>query len=124
MSISLLAPWLLLLSLLFCGVSLAGTTVEKWQPMDLTFKTTITWKFSLTDPFAVAFDAEVTGPDNVTFTQSGFYDGEDTWKIRFAPNREGEWIITTLRCAGIKPPAGSRDVRDQAERKISWRLTG
>ena len=95
MKISPLAPLSLLISLLFCCVSHAGTTVEKWQPVDLDFKTTITWRFSPTDPFAIAFDAEVTGPDNITFTQPGFYDGMDTWKIRFAPNREGEWTIIT-----------------------------
>lgn len=27
-------------------------------------------------------------------TLPGFYDGNDTWKIRFAPAKEGEWTIT------------------------------
>jgi len=84
-----------LMTLLFCGVSHAATVVEKWNPVDLSFKTTITWRFSPTDPFEVGFYAEVTGPDNITFKQPGFYDGDDTWKIRFSPIREGEWIITT-----------------------------
>jgi len=84
-----------LISLLCCGISHAATTVEKWQPTDLSFKTKITWQFSPTDPFEVDFYAEVAGPDNITFKQPGFYDGDATWKIRFAPNREGEWVITT-----------------------------
>jgi len=88
-------PSFFLLSLLCGGVSHSETIVERWKPTDLKFKTTITWQFSPTDPFEVEFYAEVTGPDHVTFKQSGFYDGDDTWKIRFSPNREGEWIITT-----------------------------
>lgn len=68
---------------------------EKWKPTDLSFKTTISWKFSQTSPFEVDFYADVTGPQNIKMKIPGFYDGNDTWKIRFAPTTEGEWSITT-----------------------------
>jgi hypothetical protein len=69
--------------------------VQKWNPIDLEFKTSITWRFSPTDQFEVSFYAEITGPDNISFSTPGFYDGNDTWKIRFSPTKEGEWSITT-----------------------------
>ena len=87
--------------ILICLLSLHGFAVEpdlkvqKWTPTDLEFKTTITWRFSPTGPFDVGFSADITGPDNIKFTLPGFYDGDDTWKIRFSPTREGEWNITT-----------------------------
>ena len=69
--------------------------IKKWNPTDLEFKTTETWRFSPTDPFEVEFYAEITGPDNIKLTHPGFYDGDNVWKIRFAPFKEGEWVITT-----------------------------
>jgi hypothetical protein len=47
--------------------------VQKWNPIDLEFKTNVTWRFSPTDHFEVDFYAEVTGPDNINFTLPGFY---------------------------------------------------
>jgi hypothetical protein len=29
------------------------------------------------------------------FTLPGFYDGDNIWKIRFSPTKEGSWTITT-----------------------------
>lgn len=34
---------------------------------------------------------EFLSPSNRNLTVEGFYDGGDTWRIRFAPNEEGEW---------------------------------
>lgn len=90
------------LSFLFVSMSiifgLAGNVtmkVEKWKPTDLEFKTSITWQFSPTGPFEVDFHADITGPDNIKMTLPGFYDGENSWKVRFAPTKEGEWTLTT-----------------------------
>lgn len=69
--------------------------VQKWTPVDLEFKTKVIWRFSPTSPFDVSFSADITGPDNIKFTLPGFYDGDDTWKTRFSPTKEGEWNITT-----------------------------
>jgi hypothetical protein len=69
--------------------------IEKWNPNDFEFKTTITWQFSPTSPFEVDFYAEIIGPENIKMTLPGFYDGNDTWKIRFAPTKTGKWTITT-----------------------------
>lgn len=90
-----------ILTILICLISVNGFAsepelkVQKWTPVDLEFKTRITWRFSPTGPFDVSFSADITGPDNVKFTLPGFYDGNDTWKIRFSPTKEGEWNIST-----------------------------
>lgn len=73
----------------------AEIQIEKWTPTDLSFKTSITWKFSPTSPFEVDFYAQVKGPGNIYMKVPGFYDGNDTWKIRFTPNKIGKWVITT-----------------------------
>jgi len=69
--------------------------VQKWNPIDLEFKTEVTWRFSPTDPFEIDFYAEVIGPDNIKLIIPGFYTGDNSWKIRFSPTKVGEWSITT-----------------------------
>jgi len=69
--------------------------VQKWNVIDLEFETDVTWRFSPTDPFEIDFYAKITGPDNMSLTLPGFYNGDDTWIIRFSPTRLGEWNITT-----------------------------
>lgn len=86
---------LLFMSFAFGFAGNATQKIERWKPTDLEFKTTITWQFSQTSPYEVDFYAEIAGPENVKMTLPGFYDGNNTWKIRFAPPKEGEWTITT-----------------------------
>jgi hypothetical protein len=66
--------------------------VPQWQTCDLSFKSTTTH----TNPFMVDFSAEVTGPNGVQFSQPGFYDGDQTWKIRLGPNLMGKWKVRTV----------------------------
>lgn len=47
------------------------------------------------NPFDVALSAEFTGPSGVRLNVPGFYDGEGTWKVRFAPTELGRWSMTT-----------------------------
>lgn len=43
----------------------------------------------------VNVDVTFTGPDGTTMVVPAFWDGGDTWKVRFAPNRLGTWTYTT-----------------------------
>ncbi len=44
------------------------------------------------NPFrGAALVGEFTAPSGKTTVAEGFYDGDDTWRLRFAPNEEGEW---------------------------------
>lgn len=95
MRIPLLSLLLLLLPTLPGQAAAERIPAVKWTPVDLAFTTSITWRFSPTDPFEVDFCADISGPGNVRLKHQGFYDGKDTWKIRFAPPAEGVWTITT-----------------------------
>jgi hypothetical protein len=65
--------------------------VPKWHPYDFTFKS-----ISVpANPFMTRFTADITGPDHVKLTLPGFFDGNNTYKIRFSPTKEGAWVITT-----------------------------
>lgn len=53
------------------------------------------------NPFGdAALMGEFTAPSGKTTTVEGFYDGNDTWRLRFAPNEEGQWRYR-LRGEGI-----------------------
>ena len=65
--------------------------VPKWQPHDFAFQSSSDYE----NPFMVPFSATVTQPDGGKYTIPGFYDGEGTWKVRVAPDAEGNWSLTT-----------------------------
>jgi hypothetical protein len=47
-------------------------------------------------PFAdVTVDATFTAPSGQTFTVPGFFDGDQTWRVRFNPNEPGRWRYHT-----------------------------
>jgi hypothetical protein len=65
--------------------------VPRWQPHDFVFGCDA----RLENPFQVVFAAEATGPGGSRLTLPGFYDGNGTWILRFAPSAEGEWSLQT-----------------------------
>ena len=73
------------------GISLTAAEVAKWSPHDITFKA----RTAAENPFMVSLSATVTGPSGSTFVLPGFYDGDNTWKIRVAPTAEGQWSLVT-----------------------------
>lgn len=47
------------------------------------------------NPWLVSLSAVFSGPDGKTLTVSGFYDGDDCWRIRFMPPVAGAWSYVT-----------------------------
>jgi hypothetical protein len=81
---------------LFAGVLLllfpsAGATVEKYRPFDFVFRAEASG-----DPLSVELHGEFHGPDGLMLRVPGFYNGGDTWKIRFSAPREGAWRLRTV----------------------------
>ena len=75
---------------LMIGASLsAQTVVEKWGCAELTFR-----HKTKKNPFDVTLEATFTNGDK-SLTVKGFYDGDDTFRIRFMPTIEGQWSYTT-----------------------------
>lgn len=86
--------WILTLSAPLAIVR--AVDVPRWQPHDFSF----TAKLAAANPFMVPLSATVTAPDGKTFALPGFFDGQDTWKIRVSPNAEGRWSLVTK--SGVK----------------------
>lgn len=77
--------------------------IEKWKIFELTLK-----EQTDSNPFT---DVKVTGRfinDNDTISVQGFYDGNDIYKIRFMPHKEGEWLyLTTSNIKKLDKKKGS-----------------
>ena len=84
----------MMMAISFCMAAqqLAAQTVEQWHPFDVSVTTTNTYS----NPFmGVTLTGTFTGPGNKTLTIPGFYVGNNTWKIRFAPTVVGSWSYKT-----------------------------
>ena len=62
---------------------------RQWQITELDF----TSARANNNPWTVRFSAVFTGPDS--FEVPGFWDGGQSWKIRFMPTLPGSWTYTT-----------------------------
>jgi len=65
--------------------------ITTWQPHDFEFKS----PSSVSNPFALEFSADFTGPDGRHLTVPGFYDGNGIWKVRFSATKAGKWMLVT-----------------------------
>lgn len=78
----------------------------QWKAAELSFNAQNQWN----DPFNdVEMDAIFTAPSGKIMTVPAFWDGDTTWKIRFALNETGMWQYET-RCAadtGLAAQKGS-----------------
>ena len=67
-------------------------SVQTWRVVEIELRSSQ----SYSDPFYdVDVEATFTGPDDLIITRPAFWDGELTWKIRFAPPETGLWTMTT-----------------------------
>jgi hypothetical protein len=79
--------------------NVAPVEVPRWEMHEFTVR----GRNFAGNPFCDAVLAGgFTAPTGKTNTIEGFYDGEDTWRLRFAPDEEGNWRYR-LHCetAGI-----------------------
>ena len=61
---------------------------SRWQEAELAFRVAAT----LENPYVEAeFDAVFVHEDGLTLRRPAFWDGDDTWRVRFAPTLEGRW---------------------------------
>ena len=65
-------------------------TIEKWDYFELTLSAAASG-----NPFRdVSLEAEFVH-DHRSITVKGFYDGDDTYRLRFMPDMEGDWNYVT-----------------------------
>ena len=75
--------------------SQAATVIEQYQTHDFSFKSKPSG-----NPFDVELVGKFTGPGGIHLNVPGFYDGNDTWKIRFSPTVVGQWSLRTASPVG------------------------
>lgn len=66
-------------------------SVEQWKRVDIMLTSSITYTNSDTD---VSINGTFAATDGATITLPGFWDGGNTWKVRFAPTKIGLWSYT------------------------------
>jgi len=67
-------------------------TVEKWQVIEITINSTKIYSNPLEE---IDITAIFTGPDGKIIKRPAFWDGNTTYKIRFAPTAIGVWNMVT-----------------------------
>ncbi len=72
-------------------------SVPVWQVSEITLTSSIHYQ----NPFAaVELTAKFTGPNGEQVVRPGFWDGDDGWKVRFAPTAVGTWHWRT-ECSDV-----------------------
>lgn len=70
----------------------ADFNVEQWRVAEIPLTSAVAYA----DPFQdVDVTATFTGPGGEVITRPAYWDGENTWRVRFAPTVTGEWSMTT-----------------------------
>ena len=77
-------------------LSLAGLaadfTTDRWRVAEIPLTSAVTYA----DPFLnVDVTATFTGPGGEVIVRPGFWDGGNTWRVRFAPTVTGQWSMVT-----------------------------
>jgi hypothetical protein len=74
------------------GANSPSMQVGRWDRFEVSVKNPRRY----TDPYRdVSLDATYTRPDGSHIDFAGFYDGGNTWKIRFMPDQVGTWTYET-----------------------------
>ena len=75
----------------YAGPQSGSAEVERWGR----FERSVPNRRKYADPYRdVTLEVSYTRPDGTMVTFWGFYDGGDTWKIRFMPDQTGSWRYT------------------------------
>jgi hypothetical protein len=85
-------PWAaLILIFAFAGAARADD-VEQWRCAELTLTSAKTYASPYQE---VDVSAEFHGPGGLVLRRDAFWDGDNVWKIRFAPTSVGDWTWET-----------------------------
>ncbi len=72
--------------------SVLAAEIEVWHAHEITLHAERTYAHPFED---VDVTAMFSGPKGVTLRRPAFWDGGDTWRIRFAPTAPGNWTYVT-----------------------------
>ncbi|QJD82871.1 apiosidase-like domain-containing protein [Cohnella herbarum] len=95
---------------------IAIVKTEQWRAAEITLTSTK----SYSDPFKdVDISATFIGPDRTIITRPGYWDGGNTWKVRFAPTKPGTW---TYRVTASVP--SDKGLHNQTGQVLSTKYKG
>jgi hypothetical protein len=90
--------------LLLAAAPAEGEVIRQWDR----FEIAVTNATRYADPYReVSLDAELTRPDGSVVTSRGFYDGGQTWRLRFMPDQVGEWAFESTFSDGREGVTGT-----------------
>lgn len=89
------------------SVETETTDISSYDLVELTVDVEATYENPF-DQREVTLDADFTHEDGTTLSIPGFWDGDDSWRIRFTPTEPGLWTyeITVTDVTGTSDPAG------------------
>ena len=71
----------------------AQLSAQTWVMLEVDLTSNTAYNNPVIDDFTL--NATFTGPSGETITRPGFWDGDTSWKIRFAPTVSGTWSMST-----------------------------
>ena len=88
------------------SVELDRAELPRYESLEMT----VALQAQYTNPYdarEVSLDGIFTGPDGTQMTVPGFWDGKDSWRVRFTPSAEGEWRyqLTVKDTGGSSAPS-------------------
>lgn len=75
--------------------SAADISVHQWGRFEEAFTANAAHQSPVHD---IRLEVDFTAPDGSTHTRLGFWDGDQTWRVRFSPTQPGKWTYKT-HCA-------------------------
>lgn len=101
-----------------------NTTTHLWESIELAFFANRTYANPFRD---VELFAEFSGPDGSTLRVPGFWDGENCWKVRFAPTAAGNWnwhtFCSVAEDTGLHGQSGAVSATLWAQSEIEANVT-
>jgi len=70
------------------AVGAQSRAAQQWEPLELAFTSARDYVNPYTD---VSLFVDFTGPDHTIIHRPAFWDGNKTWRVRFAPPAMGRW---------------------------------
>lgn len=79
-----------LICMMLLALPLAAVEIPRYGTHDFSFNAA-----AAGNPFDTALTGLFEGPGGLRLSVPGFYDGSNTWRIRFSPTAEGKWTMRT-----------------------------
>ena len=81
--------------LLLLGLPILAVEIPRYDTHDFSFAGSSSSGTAAGNPFDVTLTGHFEGPGGRRLSVPGYYDGANTWKIRFSPTVEGAWTLRT-----------------------------